>query len=332
MSNQNGGNRKLKPPRTIKNGWFTEIDTFWPGQKFSLALEEFSSDKAILFHKQSQFQEVLVFRSAQYGTILVLDGVIQLTERDEFAYHEMMAHLPLCSHSNPKRVLIVGGGDGGILREVCRHDCVEEIVMVEIDEMVIQVCKTYFAESTAVAFHDPRLQIVQADAAQYLQDHDPNYFDIILGDTSDPVGPAATLFQPAFYESMHSALSDGGIICMQAECFWIHLSLISDMVACCADMFDTAEYSMTLVPTYPCGQIGFLLASKASDRLSLRRPLRIPTFLDDLKWYSPEQHQASFTLPPFVERELAPQQSTIKTNDEEGNRCLLQHAPSCVLL
>ena len=245
--------KKLKPPPTIKNGWFTEIDTFWPGQKFSLALEEFSSDQSILFHEHSGFQEVLVFRSRQYGTILVLDGVIQLTERDEFAYHEMMAHLPLCSHSHPRRVLIVGGGDGGILREVCRHDCVEEIVMVEIDEMVIQVCQTYFAATTAVTFQDPRLTIVHADAASYLENHQPNYFDIILGDTSDPVGPAATLFQPAFYESMHAALRDGGIICMQAECFWIHLSLISDMIACCADMFDTAEYATTLVPTYPCG-------------------------------------------------------------------------------
>lgn len=177
---------KLPVPPTIKNGWFTETETFWPGQKFSLALEEFSNDKAILFHEHSGFQEVLVFQSAQYGTTLVLDGVIQLTERDEFAYHETMTHLPMCSHPNPRRVLIVGGGDGGILREVCRHDCVEEIVMVEIDVMVIQVCQKYFRESTAVAFQDPRLTIAQADAAIYLENHELDYFDIILGDTSDP--------------------------------------------------------------------------------------------------------------------------------------------------
>jgi len=174
---------KLQIPSTIKNGWFTEIDTFWPGQKFSLALEEFSADTSILFHEKSDYQDVLVFKSAQYGTTLVLDGVIQLTERDEFSYHEMMTHLPLCSHPNPRRVLIVGGGDGFILREVCRHACVEEIIMVDIDEVVVQVCKTYFHESMAVFFRDPRLTIVHDDAAKYLESHELDYFDIILGMT-----------------------------------------------------------------------------------------------------------------------------------------------------
>jgi spermidine synthase len=176
-----------KSIKCIHNGWFTETETFWPGQKFSLALEGFSHDQAILFHDHSEHQEILVFQSAQYGTTLVLDGVIQLTQRDEFSYHEMMTHLPMCAHaSHPQRVLIVGGGDGGILREVCRYECVQEIVVVEIDTMVIQVCQQYFAESTAVAFQDPRVTIVQADAAIYLANHAPNYFDIILGDTSDP--------------------------------------------------------------------------------------------------------------------------------------------------
>lgn len=186
MSQTNDGSKptaKSKKPPTIKNGWFTETETFWPGQKFSLALQEFSLEKSILFHQHSGLQDVLVFQSAQYGAVLVLDGVIQLTERDEFSYHEMMTNLPLCSHPNPLRVLIVGGGDGGILREVCRHDCVQEIVMVEIDQVVIQVCKAYFTESTAVAFQDPRLKIVNDDAAQYLEDHEPGYFDIILGTT-----------------------------------------------------------------------------------------------------------------------------------------------------
>jgi spermidine synthase len=126
---------------------------------------------------------------------------------------------------------------------------------------------------------------------------------------------------------------------MQAECFWIHLSLIADMVACCADIFDTAEYATTLVPTYPCGQIGFLLASKGTHRTSLRKPLRTPAFVHtDLRWYSPRQHRAAFTLPPFVERELAPLQTNNHKDDEEESdteddyRCILSHAPSCNLL
>jgi spermidine synthase len=171
----------LSLPSTLKSGWFTETETFWPGQKFSLALEEFSP-KALLFHEHSDFQEVLVFRSAQYGNVLCLDGVIQLTERDEFSYHEMMTHLPLCSHARPRRVLIVGGGDGGILREVCRHECVEKIVLVEIDPTVIRVCRQHFGQSTAVAFDDPRLSIVHQDAAAYLaehlSEHEVDYFDV----------------------------------------------------------------------------------------------------------------------------------------------------------
>jgi spermidine synthase len=124
---------------------------------------------------------------------------------------------------------------------------------------------------------------------------------------------------------------------MQAETFWIHLALIADMVACCADIFDTAEYATTLVPTYPCGQIGFLLASKGSHRTSLQKPLRTPAFVPkDLRWYSPRQHRSAFTLPPFVERELASTQNNKdfeeESNNEDDYRCILSHVPSCNLL
>jgi spermidine synthase len=245
----------------------------------------------------------LVFKSAHYGNVLVLDGVIQMTERDEFAYHEMMVHLPLCSHEKPKRVLIVGGGDGGVLREVCRHGVVEHITVVEIDPVVIDVATTYFG----ALFDDSRVTIVNADAADFLKRHsDDHRYDIILGDTSDPVGPAESLFQPAFYESMVACLNDRGIVCVQAECFWIHLDLISDLMACCLDIgFTSAEYATTMVPTYICGQIGFLLASKG--RHSCQQPVRTPSFVPEgqLKWYSAEMHVAAFTLPPFVKRRLA---------------------------
>ena len=291
----------------IEQGWFTETETLWPGQKFSLALEGFNQN-SVLYHKHSRFQSILVFKSAQYGNVLVLDGVIQLTERDEFAYHEMMVHIPLNAHAKPRRILIVGGGDGGILREVCKHDTVQEIVMVEIDPQVIEVAQTYFCKSTArpECFADPRLSIVHADAADFLKSHAGNYYDIIIGDSSDPVGPADSLFQPAFYESMHAVLRDGGIVCMQAESFWIHLDLISDIHACCMDIFDSAEYATTMVPTYPCGQIGFLLAQRRSSRqeVTCSRPVRQPPFVRNLKWYSPQIHQASFVLPPFVKRRL----------------------------
>lgn len=287
-------------------------DTLSSSLPLLLVLQEFSS-KSILFHADSEYQSILVFKSAQYGNVLVLDGVIQLTERDEFAYHEMMVHVPACSHVCPKSILIVGGGDGGVLREVCRHETVERIVLVEIDPLVISVAKKFF-HWAAACFDDARVQIVHEDAAQFLADAENNHhnYDIILGDTSDPVGPAESLFQPAFYESMYAALNCNGIVCVQAECFWIHLDLISDLSACCCDIFDLAEYIWTMVPTYPCGQIGFILAWKdqhrkqdvSIQRTTLSRPVRCPNFVKDLNWYSPEMHQAAFTLPPFVAKRL----------------------------
>lgn len=318
-TNERKTNAKVKV-NGIRDGWFSETEAMWPGQRFSLALEGFSEEKSVLFSGQSDFQSILVFRSAQYGNVLVLDGVIQLTERDEFSYQEMMVHLPLFSHACPKKVLIVGGGDGGVLREVCRHDCVESVTMVEIDPMVIEVSKTYFAESTATSFDDPRVTIVHEDAAEFLRSRvdgdaaagevdadDDGRFDVIIADTSDPVGPAATLFEPDFYEAMHGALNDGGLICAQGECMWVHLDLITDVMACCGEIFDTADYATTMVPTYPCGQIGFIVAGKG-EGTSCRVPRRVPTpdFQSQLRWYNPTVHRASFVLPQFVEKRLAP--------------------------
>lgn len=337
----------------IEKGWFTETETMWPGQKFSLALEvrarsnlksmdtpfshpsqkEFDSKAAVLYHAESDFQSILVFRSAQYGNVLVLDGVIQLTERDEFAYHEMMVHVPMNAHPAPKRVLIVGGGDGGALREVCRHDIVEQVTVVEIDPQVVQTARKYFGSTLATCFDDPRVEIVHEDAADYLR-WKHGAFDVIIGDTSDPIGPAETLFQPQFYESMYDALDDQGLVCVQAECFWIHLELISDLMACCSDIFDHVEYASTMVPTYPCGQIGFLLAGKSpTRRRSCRIPVRQPDFLTQLQWYSLSMHRAAFVLPPFVDRQLGLKRQNANLDDaEEGYRCFLADPRGCTIL
>ena len=230
----------------------------------------------------------------------------------------MIAHLPLFSHHHPRSVLIVGGGDGGVLREVCKHDCVETITMVEIDPMVIDVAKRFFSETTATSFDDPRLTIVHEDAAEFLRvqnlrnsqnsvslDYE-NKYDIILIDSTEPFGPAESLFTPSFYDGMNEALNDGGIICAQGECIWMQLDYITDVFACCGEIFDFVDYATTMVPTYPCGQMGFLLAGK--QRFSCRRPLRKPSaeFQSGLKWYNTKVHSASFILPQFVEKKLEP--------------------------
>mmetsp|Transcript_4990 Transcript_4990/g.6445 ORF Transcript_4990/g.6445 Transcript_4990/m.6445 type:complete len:256 (-) Transcript_4990:113-880(-) len=249
----------------------------------------------------------------------------------------MMTHLPMMVHSNPKNILIVGGGDGGVLREVCKHKSVEKITLVEIDEMVIDVAKQYFSESTATSFGDHRLTLIHEDAAEFLarynetENENTKGFDVIISDSSDPVGPAETLFDPLFYEQMHEALNDGGVVRAQGECFWTQQDLIANVIACCADVFVTVEYASTLVPTFPCGQIGFILAAKGM-HVNLRKPCREMTdeLQSQLQWYNESIHVASFVLPQFLEQRLAPlrPQSIFDDdhdfeNDEINDDCFL---------
>jgi len=286
----------------IQDGWFNEKDVMWPGQRFSLKVEN------VLFEEKSKFQDVLVFQSTHYGRVLVLDGVIQLTERDEMAYQEMIVNLPMMSHPDPKRVLIIGGGDGGVLREVARHPGVQEIVMCEIDEMVVNVSKQFFAESTASAYNDPRLTLRFEDAAEFIKGY-KDTFDVVVVDSSDPVGPADSLFTPHFYSDLRDSLTERGVICCQGECMWLHLDLITRVVAATTKVFSTVEYAYTSIPSYPSGQIGLLVCSRG--RVEVTRPVRemSPEHRDMLRFYNPELHAASFVLPTFARKAInAPKQ------------------------
>lgn len=277
----------------INNGWFSELSTLWPGQAMSLQVEE------VLFKGKSEYQDVIVFKSKSYGTVLVLDGVIQATERDEFAYQEMLAHLPLCSHPNPEKVLVIGGGDGGILREIAKHKTVKEITICEIDKMVIDVSKKYLP-SMAKGFDDPRVNVFIGDGYAYMKSK-PGEFDVIIVDSSDPVGPAEALFQREFYEYMKLALRPGGIICTQAECQWLHLDIIKNLLELGKSLFAHAEYAYTTIPTYPCGQIGFLLGSLGGSCKVPQRKLENDV---EVNYYNPELHSASFVLPNFAKKSL----------------------------
>jgi spermidine synthase len=231
------------------------------GQRFCLKVKE------PLHHEKSQFQDIMVFETTNHGRCLVLDGVIQLTEWDEFSYQEMIAQIPLFAHPNPESVLIVGAGDGGVLREVCRHKGVKKIVMCEIDEDVVKVSKTFLNRSTATAFEDPRAKLVFADAAKYLdKEVATESVDVVIVDSSDPnEGPADSLFTDSFYKNLARVLKPGGIVCTQGECMWLHVELIRDVLQKAKAYFPTVDYAYTCTPTYPCGQIGFLLCSKSSD-------------------------------------------------------------------
>lgn len=156
------------------------------------------------------FQDILLFKSTHYGNVLVLDGCVQVTERDEFAYQEMISHIPLFANSCPRRVLIIGGGDGGVLREVLKHSSVDSVFMVEIDQLVVEVSKHFLYSSTATSFSDPRVTLLFQDAAEFVRTLPADLrFDSIICDSSDPIGPAATLFTSEFYQNLFNALAPG---------------------------------------------------------------------------------------------------------------------------
>jgi len=281
----------------IKDGWFMEKGVLWPGQAMSLEVDE------VLHHGTSDNQDVLVFKSKYHGNVLVLDGVIQCTERDEFAYQEMIAHLPLFAHPNPENVLIVGGGDGGVIREVLKHTSVKKVVLCEIDSMVIEISKKYLPSMSA-SYNDERVEVKIMDGAKYMDSHQGEY-DVIITDSSDPIGPAEVLFQMPFYNSMHRCLREGGFISTQGECIWLHLDLIKPMIESCRKIFASVEYAYTTIPTYPSGQIGFLLCAK-TENTSVREPVRTPSpaMQKTLRYYNSDIHHAAFVLPEFAKRAL----------------------------
>ncbi|PFH60813.1 hypothetical protein XA68_10274 [Ophiocordyceps unilateralis] len=285
--------------QTIKDGWFREISDMWPGQAMMLKVEK------VLHHEKSKFQDVLVFKSTDYGNVLVLDNVIQCTERDEFAYQEMIAHLPLNSHPNPKKVLVIGGGDGGVLREIVKHDCVEEAVLCDIDEAVIRVSKQ-FLPNMAEGLTHPKCTVHVADGFKFLEEY-KNSFDVIVTDSSDPEGPAENLFQKPYFQLLYDALREGGVISTQgSENQWLHLPLIKQLRKDCKEIFPVAEYAYTTIPTYPSGQIGFMICCKDASR-DVKKPVRrwtVEQEAEKCKYYNSEIHTASFVLPNFAKKVL----------------------------
>jgi len=231
--------------------------------------------------------------------------VIQCTERDEFSYQEMIVHLPMFSHPNPRKVLIIGGGDGGALREVLKHKCVEEVTICEIDKVVIEVSKKYIP-SMAHSFSDPRVNKYVGDGIKFMEKY-TNHFDVIITDSSDPQGPAKDIFERPYYEKMKNSLNENGLLCSQGECIWLHLDIICSMKKFCEELYPIVDYSYCTIPTYPSGQIGFLLCSKNPEQ-DFKNPVRVASSEDletmKLRYYNPEIHKASFVLPQFASRAL----------------------------
>lgn len=299
MADTGGSAGPLNSASLIENGWFLEKNQQWPGQANALQVKE------VLLHKKTDFQDLLVFESATWGKVLVLDGVIQITERDEMSYQEMMAHLPLFSHAAPRDVLIIGGGDGGVLREVCKHD-ITQATLCDIDGGVIEASKQFFP-TISVGLSHPKAKVIVGDGVDFAAKAADNSYDVLIIDSSDPVGPAEKLFSKEFYLNAHRILRPGGVLCSQGECLWVHADLIETMLKENGACFASAEYASIQVPTYPSGQIGAFLARKAAPEesaVTCRRPARpVPQDME-LRYYSEEMHTAAFALPAFLQRRL----------------------------
>ncbi|KAH8264490.1 hypothetical protein KR038_009001 [Drosophila bunnanda] len=281
---------------SLTNGWFSELQAeLWPGQSFSLKVKE------VIHEEKSKFQDIKIVETETYGRCLILDGIIQCTARDEFSYQEMISFLPLCAHPSPKKVLIVGGGDGGVAREVVKHPLVEEVHQVEIDDRVVDLSKKYLP-AMACGFESEKMRLTIGDGFDYMKNH-KNEFDVIITDSSDPIGPAVSLFQESYYELMKHALKDDGIVCSQGGSFWLDLDYIKKTMSGCKEHFAKVAYAVTSVPSYPCGHIGFVMGSLNKNQ-SFATPKLEKQQIDaiDLKYYSSEVHSAAFALPRWVKK------------------------------
>uniref|UniRef100_A0A2M4BVY8 Putative spermidine synthase n=1 Tax=Anopheles marajoara TaxID=58244 RepID=A0A2M4BVY8_9DIPT len=280
--------------------WFSEIsDELWPGQCFSLKV------KSVLHDERSKYQDIKIVQSESHGVVLILDGIIQCTERDEFAYQEQISFLPLCCHPNPQKVLIVGGGDGGVAREVVKHPSVTEVHQVEIDERVVELSKQYLP-FMACGFESPKLRLTIGDGFEYMQQHE-GVFDVIITDSSDPIGPAESLFRESYFELAKRALRPNGVICSQGGSFWLDPAHVRSTLDYCRKHFPRVTYGLAAVPSYPTGQIGFFIAS-LNPETKFAEPCR--TFdekeIDQmgLRYYTTDVHRAAFTLPRFAAKAL----------------------------
>ena len=252
---------------------------------------------------RSEYQEIAVLETEKLGRMLILDGVIMLSEFDEFAYHEMIVHVPLLTHPDPRKVLVIGGGDGGSVREIVKHKTVKEVHLCEIDKAVVEVSKKHLPTLSS-GFSDPRVKIFYEDGAQFVKGKKGEY-DIIIVDSTDPVGAAVVLFEEPFYRDMYDALKPDGIVVSQCESIYYHQTLIKRMFEFISNIFEITGYYYSLVPTYPSGTIGFAFCSKKYHPLKDMDESRLSE-LGKLKYYTPQIHKASFCLPAFIKEMLPP--------------------------
>lgn len=270
--------------------WFTERQTSDVGITCRIR-------KTLYAPEDTGIQEMAVVETGQFGKMLILDGTVQTTIGDEFVYHEMIAHIPLFTHPNPKKVLVIGGGDGGTIREIMKHPSVEEAHLVEIDGSVVEVSKKFLPEISC-ELDNPKVKIIITDGIEYVKKMRGEY-DVIIVDSPDPVGPAEGLFKSTFYQDIHDALKEDGLFVAQTESPFYHEELISRVTSSIKGIFPITKLYLASIPTYPSGLWSFTMGSKKYNPLetgaeNFQRKM-------ETRYYTPNIHQAVFALPKFVE-------------------------------
>ena len=282
--------------------WIDE--TLYPdwGQRFRLVRE--------LARETSEFQDIVIFESGGHGRVMILDGVVQVTERDEFVYQEMLAHVPLIAHGHARDVLIVGAGDGGVLRRVLEHRGVERATMVEIDGAVIRLAREHLPSIGGDAWNDPRARVLVGDGVAYLRDAAASSVDVVIVDSTDPFGPGEALFGDAFYADAARVLRDDGVIVNQCGVPFMQADELRDTSARRARHFSHVGAYLAAVPTYVGGFMALGYASRRGGLgevpvAELRRRAAAAGIDGTTGYWTPEIHAASFALPPYIAEVLA---------------------------
>ena len=289
MTRTSGGNGDAEP-----GTWFTE--DLHEGFRTSFRMDR------VLFDTSTPHQRLVIGETEQFGTVAMLDGVTQVTMADEFVYHEMLSHVPILAHGAVRDVLIVGGGDGGMIEEVFKHPSIETVVMAELDAAFIELARTHLPDLSRGAFDDPRLEVVIGDAKDYVATSDRR-FDLVIVDSTDPIGPGEALFTRSFYADCHNILRPGGIIVTQNGVPFFQSDELEATLRSFKALFVDATCYLAAVPTYVGG---FMAFGWGSDEAA-HRAVSIATLESRFdaaglgtRYYTPEVHKASFALPRFI--------------------------------
>ncbi len=280
-----------KPYLSKKNGdiWLTENE--YDNLKISYRIKD------IIFDQQSSFQDVMILDSYDFGRMLVLDGIVQTTSVDGHIYNEMISHVPMSIHPNPKKVLIVGGGDCGVAKEVAKYEEIEHIDMVEIDELVVKASIEHLPEVSG-RLADPRVYFIFEDGVKFVASK-KNEYDLIIVDSSDPIGPAEALFEKSFYQSLHEALKDDGIMVCQSQSPLFHSDVMKQSYTRISELFKEAKLYTAVVPTYPGGMWSFTIGTKKHLDVN---PSRVSN--KQTKYVNEQMVERCFSLPQFLGEQL----------------------------